>query len=123
MTTIANGRQHGLFVVANATVADIAAGVTFDLPPGAILTDATINFTTALAGGTSPAVTVKDGQTSPTSIFGSVSANAVISAGRGTLYPQGTTFTLAATGAPTGGAVQVVLQYVENARTDEVYGA
>lgn len=123
MTVIANGRQHGLFVVANAAVADIAAGVTFNLPPGAILTDGLINFTTALSGGTTPAVTVKDNLTSPTSIFGSVSANTAIAAGRGTSYPQGATFTVAATGAPTGGAVQVILQYIEGARTDEVYGA
>lgn len=122
MTVQTNGRQHGLFVIVNASVTDIAAGVTFSLPPGAILADAYLNFTTALSGGTSPAITVKDNQSSPTSIFGSASANAAISAGRGTLYPAGATFTLAATGAPTGGAVQVLLQYVESARTDEVYG-
>lgn len=122
MTVSTNGRQHGLFVVANAAVSDITAGVTIKLPPGAILTDGLINFTTALSGGTSPTVTVKDNQDTPVSIFGGATTNAVISAGRGTVYPQGGTFTLATTGAPTGGAVQVVLQYVEGARTDEIYG-
>ena len=122
MTVSTNGRQHGLFALANATVADITAGVTIKLPPGAILTDGTINFTTALSGGTSPTVTVKDNQDTPVSIFGGATANAGISAGRGTYYPQGATFTLAVTGAPAGGAVQVVLQYIESSRTDEVYG-
>lgn len=122
MTVSTNGRQHGLFAIVNATVADIAAGVTVALPPGAILTDGLINFPTALSGGTSPAVTLKDNMSSPTSIFGSVSTATAIAAGRGNVYPQGGIFTLAATGVPTAGAVQVVLQYIEGARTDEVYG-
>lgn len=122
MTVSTNGRQHGLYVNVDASVTDIAAGVTINLPPGAILTDGYISFPTALSGGTSPAVTVKDNLTSPTSIFGSVSAATAIAAGRNTQYPAGATLTLAATGAPTGGVVRVVLQYIEGSRTDEVYG-
>gem|GEM_PF-5484961 len=118
-----NGRQHGLFVVLTAKATDIAAGATIVLPPGAILVDGLINFPTALSGGTDPTVAMKDDKSAPTSIFGDTDEASAMTAGRGTVYPAGATLKLSAAGAPTGGVVQVVLQYIEGARTDEIYGA
>lgn len=125
-----HGRQWELRVLVDfgAGTNDLADNVLVKLPPNSMLTSGAVNVVTVF-GGTAPKLTVKDSLSTPTSVFGNVAADAVgvtaaLTAGAGTFYPFGTTFTLnVAGGTVTAGLAYVTLGYIQVNRENEVYTA
>lgn len=125
-----HGRQYELRAMVDfgADPNDIVNGVTLKLPPGSLLTSGIVNVQTVF-GGTSPKLTVQDSASTPVSVFGNVAADAVsttaaLTAGAGTFYPFGTTFTLkVAGGTVTTGLAFVTLGYIQRNRENEVFTA
>jgi hypothetical protein len=123
------GRQRTLEVLVDFGAAPndiLSTGAVINLPPNSMLVSGSVNVATVF-GGTTPKITVKDANGTPTSLFGNVAADAVaitpaLAAGAGAVYPFGTTLTIAvAGGTVTAGLAYVRIAYVQLGREDEVY--
>lgn len=124
MATKINERQYALAGYGMFKPANIGAGngLTFALPPGAILLRLTATTLTAF-NGTTPTMTVSDGTTT------FVNAADLTSAGTETAtvvpksYPTGGTITVSGGGtAGAAGLATVVLEYIVENRANESQG-
>ena len=124
MATKINERQYALAGYGMFKPANIGAGngLTFALPPGAILLR--LNATTLTAfNGTTPTMTASDGTTTFVNAVDLTSAGTETATVVPKSYPTGGTITVSGGGtAGTAGLAAVVLEYIVENRANESQG-
>lgn len=115
-------RQWPLATFIDVGAANIGAGngLTFKLPPGALLQRMTV-FTAVAFTGTTPTLTVGDGTTTFASAVDISSTGSETVTGVPKFYPAGGTVSITGAGtAVTAGAAVVVAEYVVKDRGNEI---
>lgn len=124
MATKINERQYALAGYGMFKPANIGAGngLTFALPPGAILLRLTATTLTAF-NGTTPTMTASDGTTTFVSAVDLTSAGTETATVVPKSYPTGGTITVSGGGtAGAAGLAAVVLEYIVENRANESQG-
>ena len=124
MATKINERQYALAGYGMFKPANIGAGngLTFALPPGAILLRLTATTLTAF-NGTTPTMTASDGTTTFVSAVDLTSAGTETATVVPKSYPTGGTITVSGGGtAGAAGLAAVVLEYIVESRANESQG-
>lgn len=120
--------QWPMAFTATVTFDDVGDDVVLDLPPGFILLDALLVVTTAF-DGTTPTAALTDNKTSPNAVIASaaltVGVKNIAANMKGLVYPAGGKLTLnprVASGTPSAGVAQLVVQGVVPGRQNERFG-
>lgn len=123
------GVQYSMVFHATLTASDVGDTYEIDLPPGFILAEAVLAKRTAF-NGTTPAVSIVDNKTSPTTIIASNDLASLVTPAveaalpvKYTNYPNGGKLIIAVTGSgSTAGEADVIVKGIVKGRQNERYG-